>query len=67
MDNMKVFDLLSVVRDTKPAFIVNMGGVFHGFYTLKELATDNEIIDREIWHVQSKGFRNGIIYILDVF
>lgn len=67
MDNMTVFDLISVVRDTKPTFIINFGGVFHGFYTLEELATNHELIKRELWHVQTQGFNDGIIYILDVF
>lgn len=64
---MCVIDLLTVVRDTYPTFVICFGGVYHGCYTFEELAKQHDIVDREVMHVQSKSFNDGVLYIVDVF
>lgn len=62
---LKIWDLLTVIKDVKPLFMVFRGKDFVNLYTFEELATTNDVNQWLVHKIRTQYGDGRTTYIID--
>lgn len=66
MDNVKVFELVTVIRDAYPLFVVSIDDVFKDILTFSEMALNDDYLNCTISKMRVKSLQGKPTYILNL-
>lgn len=65
MTSIILWDLLPLIKDVKPSFMIFINGEFNNLYTLEEIATNNDVNQHPVRKIHTTYGDGKTTYIID--